>query len=86
MQPQSAAPLQVTVHPPAAQSVIVQVCAPWQVSWQPPPAQSMVQEPPVQSWSQSPWAHCGTVHVALVQDCEQSLCRQVIEQEPPVHT
>jgi hypothetical protein len=30
--PQSAAPLHVTVHPPAAQSVIVHVCAPWQVS------------------------------------------------------
>ena len=30
--PQSAVPLHVTVHPPPAQSLIVQVCAPWQVS------------------------------------------------------
>jgi hypothetical protein len=85
VQPQSAAPLQVTVHPPATQPVIVQVCAPWQVSWQSPPAQSIVHEPPVQSWTQSPWVHCGIVHIALVQVCEQSLWRQVIEHEPPVH-
>jgi len=83
--PQSAAPLHVTVHPPAAQSVIVHVCAPWHVSWQSPPAQPIVHEPPVQSWTQSPWAHCVIEHVALVQVCEQSLCRQVIEHEPPVH-
>ena len=34
---------------------------------------------------QSPWTHCGIAHVALVQVCAQSLCRQVIEHEPPVH-
>jgi len=34
---------------------------------------------------QSPWTHCGIAHVALVQVWAQSLCRQVIEHEPPVH-
>jgi len=29
--------------------------------------------------------HCGIVHVALVQVCEQSLSRQAIEHVPPVH-
>jgi len=42
------------VHPPSAQSVILQVCASWHVSWQSPPAQSIVHEPPVQSCVQSP--------------------------------
>jgi hypothetical protein len=39
----------------------------------------------VQSWVQSPWTHCGIEHAALVQVCEQSLCRQLIEHEPPMH-
>jgi hypothetical protein len=84
VQPQFAAPLHVTVQSPAAQSVMVQVWAPWHVSWQPPPAQSIVQEPPVQSWVQSPWTHALMVQLAPLHVWLQSLSPQLIVHEPPV--
>ncbi len=87
-QPQSGAPLQVTVQFPPVQSVILQACALWQVSWQPPAAQSIVQEPPVQSWMQSPEVpgHDVAHEVVLLQVWWQSPPGHTIVQEPPVQS
>ncbi len=61
-----AAPLQLTVQPPAVQLVIVHDVALLHVSVQPPPVQSIEHVPPVHFVMQLPPVHDAVTHAVVL--------------------